>query len=231
MDYFPCERVLEKKHANLSQFLGQCSREERSYFKFATVRNPLDTAVTDYCKYQGNHKGNYTNPAMRIENGGHVTKEHRAHFDFIHNQNGSFADFLRRFHNRVYHNWFLLGAGQLDFVLRFENLAEDYKLLFDKLNLAMPRELPHVNPTKKKRNYEEFFPTDLIPFSVWRYGPFMDYWGYSFPETWGPTKTPVTAKLKFGITEGIVGSIARFMPLDADSRFVTSAKKLVEAFS
>ena len=150
LEHFDCERIL-RKHANISQFFGQCSDQEASYFKFAAVRNPLDTAVTDYFKLAGNHKGQYTNPSALLSNGGHVTQDHIEQFRFIQETNATFSEFMHRYRNKVYHNWFLLGADRMDFIIRFENLQQDYETALSNIGVKLPRPLPHVNPTRKKK--------------------------------------------------------------------------------
>ncbi|MEM7468154.1 MAG: sulfotransferase family 2 domain-containing protein [Pseudomonadota bacterium] len=228
LEHFSCERIL-RKHANLSQFLGQASKEERKYFKFATVRNPLDTAVTDYCKLEGNHKGQYTNPSALLKNGGHVTEEHLAQFNFIHDNQADFSDFMREFRNKIYHNWFLLGSEQMDFVIRFEDLQSGYKEALKRIGVQTPRDLPHVNPTKKKRkNFTEFYSEDIRDMIVANYGPFMQKWNYSFPETWGERSIPLTNRMRFDALEKSVNTVSRYFTLDPDTKVVGSLKRMVE---
>ena len=231
LEHFPCERIL-RKHANISQFFGQATEQERGYFKFATVRNPLDTAVTDYCKLEGNHKGQYTNPAALLVNGGHVTDEHLKQFQFIHENNADFGDFMLKFRNKVYHNWFLLGAEQMDFIIRFENLQEDYKTALQKIGVQLPRELPHVNPTKKKRkHFTEFYTENIRDNVAANYGPFMEKWGYAFPDDWGQRNIPLSSKLKFELLEKSVNMASRHFTLDPDDKVVSSVKRLVDKFA
>lgn len=228
LEHFPCERIL-RKHANLSQFYGQASKAEREYFKFATVRNPLDTAVTDYCKLEGNHKGQYTNPHALLVNGGHVTDDHLAQFNYIHDNQADFGAFMRKFRNKIYHNWFLLGAERMDFVIQFENLQADYKTALQKIGVDLPRELPHVNPTKKKRkHFTEFYTEETRDMIVANYGPFMQKWGYDFPEDWGHRKIPAWNKLRFELLERAVGGVSRYFTLDPDTKLVSSVKRVAD---
>jgi hypothetical protein len=41
------EMILEK-HSGIDQFLSQATDDEKSYFSFSSVRNPLDVAVSRY---------------------------------------------------------------------------------------------------------------------------------------------------------------------------------------
>lgn len=228
LDNFPCERIL-RKHANISQFFAQASKEEQAYFKFAAVRNPLDTAVTDFCKYEGNHKDQYTNPDALLSNGGHVTADHLAQFDFIYNQGQDFPSFMRQFRNKIYHNWFLLGADRMDFIIRFEDLQQDYRTALEKIGVEVPRDLPHVNPTKKKRkHYTEFYTPEIEQLIVQCYGPFMKRWGYDFPAGWQHNEVPLLNKLRFESLELGVGFVARHFSLDPDAKLVRSLKRVAD---
>lgn len=219
-----------RKHANLTQFMRQASPDERKYFKFATVRNPLDAAVTDFFKLKGNHKGQYSNPDAYIENGGHVTAEHRKRFRFIQDNDAEFPEFFRRFHNKIYNNWFLVGHTQFDFVIRFENLQADYAEALKRIGVEMVQPLPHINPTRlKKRPYIEFYTPEIREQVVRCYGPFMQKWGYAFPSDWDVPAIPLASRVRFAMLDGAVGAAARFLRLDPDDARVHRIKKAVDA--
>jgi len=227
--FYGGERIL-RKHANLTQFMAQATPDERAYFIFGTVRNPLDAALTDYSKLQSNHREQFTNPAMLMANGGHVTEQHLREFDFVHNHGRSFPEFLRAFRRKVYHNWFLVGAQRFDYVLRFEQLAADYATVINLLGLELVRNLPHVNPTKKKaRDFQAEYPPEIRPFVARYYGPFMRRWGYEFPESWDKLHVPLSSRVRFVVVEAVVGSAARFIKLDPDNPGINRLKRLVDA--
>ena len=93
VDYHGGQRIL-RKHANLTQFMAQASAEERKYFVFGTVRNPLDTAVTDYSKLASNHNEQFTDPTRLISVGGHITRDHVEEFDFVNRAGHDFETFM-----------------------------------------------------------------------------------------------------------------------------------------
>lgn len=228
--YYGGERIL-RKHANLTQFRSQASASEKKYFVFGTVRNPLDSAVTDYSKLQSNHRDQYTNEDLLIARGGHITPRHLEEFDFVHNQGADFPAFMQRFRRKIYHNWFLIGSARYDFVLRFENLRADYAEVIGRLGLDLVRELPHVNPTKKKaRDYAEFYTADIRDFVARYYGPFMQHWGYDFPAAWGEVTVPWSSRLRFAMLEASVNAVAKFAKLDPDNPVLSRLKKVSEAF-
>lgn len=228
-EFYGGETII-RKHANLTQFMRQANADERSYYKFATVRNPLDAAVTDFFKLKGNHKGQYTNPDAFIENGGHVTTEHRRRFQFIKDNDADFAAFFKKFHNKIYNNWFLVGHAQFDFVIKFESLQQDYAEAVRRFGAELRRPLPHTNPTRmKKRHFLEFYSEDIREQAVRCYGPFMKKWGYPFPEDWGPVEIPPSSQRRFAILDGTVGAASRYLRLDPDDPRISRIKKMVDS--
>ena len=218
-----------RKHANLTQFLGQASKDERSYFKFATVRNPLDTATTDYSKLKNNHKGQYNNSAMFIENGGHVTREHRREFDFIRNNNATFPEFFKKFRAKLYNNWFLVGDQKFDYVIRFEALQTGFTEVLNRMNIKQQEPIPHVNRTKgKEKSFEDFFTPEVQGLAAASYGPFMRKWGYSFPQSWGNVSIPAWSRLQFDVLDRAIRLAASFITLDPDHPVLFRAKKTVD---
>lgn len=206
-----------RKHANVTQFLGQASREERGYFKFATVRNPLDAATTDYSKLAGNHKGQYTNPAMLQRNGGHVTEQHLAEFRFVHDEGADFPAFFRRFRSKLYNNWFLIGDQHFDHVIRFEDLQAGFSAVLEKLGIPQQEPIGHTNPTRaKKRPWAEFFTPDIYDLAVRCYGPFMHKWRYEFPESWGNIRIPAVSSAEFQVLDRLSRLAAARFTLDPD---------------
>ena len=80
------------KHSLYHEFEKVATKEEKEYFVFAVLRNPMEIAVTVYEKMRANAKGNFTNYELYKENGGHITKKHREKFNFICNNNASFKN-------------------------------------------------------------------------------------------------------------------------------------------
>ena len=219
-----------RKHANITQFMGIASATEKSYFKFATVRNPLDSATTDYSKIKGNHRQQFTNPAMLIENGGHVTKDHMREFHYIHDNNADFASFFKAFRDKLYNNWFLIGDQNFDYVIRFENLQEGVSDVLEKLNVRQLEPLDHVNKTKAKgKFYTEFYTPDTYVQAARCYGPFMKKWGYDFPAEWGENVfVPRSSQMLFTAIDASAQFGANFLTLNPDNSALYRAKKIVD---
>ena len=49
-----------RKHALYSSFLKVASDEEKNFFVFTSIRNPLDKLVSIYIKIKNNHRDRYT---------------------------------------------------------------------------------------------------------------------------------------------------------------------------
>ena len=218
-----------RKHANVTQYLGHANRSEKKYFKFATVRNPLDAAATDYAKLRNNHKGQFTNPAMLIENGGHVTSDHLRQFRFIQENEADFSTFFRRFRATLYNNWFLVGDQHFDYVIRFEQLQQGFSEVLRRLGLDQVEPIPHVNRTKgKDKPYEEFFTPDIYSLAAACYGPFMQKWGYGFPASWGDVRIKPASRWQFATVDRAANLAAGFATLNPDHPVLHAIKKTVD---
>jgi hypothetical protein len=161
-----------RKHAYYSEFLKIASAEEKTYCVFSCIRNPLDVAVTVYVKYKTNHKGVYTDPEKTRM---HVLLPRAAlrRFNFIRSTGADFPTFLKRFYRFPYNDWSSLSHDKFDFVIRFENLQDDFAKVLELIGVEQKRSLPLVNPTQGKG---DFLVTALFP------GPVrcsIKYWDFS----------------------------------------------------
>ncbi len=213
------------KHANWSQFRARASADERRYFIFATVRNPLDAAVTEYFKYATNHIGAYTDPECRAENGGWVEARQVERYAFVAENRATFDRFFARYYTAVFHNWVLV--GKFDRVMRFENIAAEFADVLETLRLEPVRDLPLWNPTKRDAGFTTFYTPEIRWQAVRTMGPFMQKWGYAFPDDWGPQSVPLASRIAFRTLDGAVGLAASALPLDPKSRTLQRIKRLL----
>src|SRR5258706_17839 len=65
------KRIL-KKHSRYHEFLKTATEEQKKYFVFSGIRNPMDSIISVYSKFVSNHKGKFTNPGDWKANGGYV---------------------------------------------------------------------------------------------------------------------------------------------------------------
>jgi len=189
------------KHATYNEFLRKASREEKKYFVFGGVRNPLEIHVSQYFKYKNNHKGNFTNPEKLVSNGGFITAADSEKFKAIHNQGIDFPTYFQRYFTSIYNNYYMLLYSKFDFIIRFENLTEDFAKALRKIGIDPIRPLPTVNKTNKegmkKPDIWSFYTHEMRDQVIKTHGPFMKKWGYTFPEGWGQVSIPRGSNLRF----------------------------------
>ena len=196
--------VFLRKHALYQDFIRHANEQEKQYFVFAVLRNPMDMVVTQYVKMKNNTMGNFTNPALFKENGGHITKRHRAKFNFIHKNNASFQQFFLRFYNKPYDNLSSITLDNCDFVIRHENIEKDYFVVLNKLGIKNPTPLPIINKTiGKKEDLSFYYTKEIQKKAVFIFGPFMKAFGYNFPNSWNNVRVRLRDRIYFSILRRI----------------------------
>lgn len=186
------------KHAFYDEFLHVASSEEETYFVFSGIRSPLDEAVSVYFKYKTNHKENYTKPERLKKNGGHVTNADLRRFSFIKNNDADFPSYFRRFHTYPYDNLSRLSHKEFDFVMRFENLQDDFAQALGLIGIEPKRPLPVANKTGgKSRDFISYYTPEIREQARRVFGPFMRRWGYDFPSEWGDNSVPWSSQMLF----------------------------------
>jgi hypothetical protein len=174
------------KHATYDEFRRTATDEEKTYFVFSTIRNPLDDAVSRYFKLRTDHKGQFTKRSR--------ARRHRRllnrlidtlQFRYVNANDADFGSFLRRFYILPYDTWASLSHHRFDYVMRFERLEDDFAEAIRRIGLDLIRPLPVVNSTaSRRRSFVEYYTPDLIPRARRVFGPYMQRWGYAFPPSW-----------------------------------------------
>lgn len=156
----------------------------RGHFKFAFVRNPWDRLVSCY--------------SQKIASGPHIPERKRANLnppgeeDRFH-PDMTFAEFVEAVHatpdeeaNIHFRSQYVTVCGPegrilADFVGRFENLREDFRVVAGKIG-APGLELPHrlKSPSRQDRHYTEFYDERLKKLVRERYQGDVDVFGYSY---------------------------------------------------
>lgn len=215
------------KHANYFEFLRQCRRDERSYFVFAAVRHPLDVLVTEYTKLHTNHRGAFTDPARRAEHGGWVDDDQQSRFRFVQTPEHTFSDYVGRYYDDIYHNWFLVGHDRFQRVMRYETIASAFQEVLEELNISPERELPMVNRSQRERDFSSYYDSrELRQRMAWICGPFMERWGFPFPRDWRPMRVPTWAKVRFALLESVIHGLGSITRLDPTSPSLKRVKQL-----
>jgi hypothetical protein len=172
------------KHAKYIEFLRIASREEKQFFVFSCIRNPLGEAPSHYFRYKTNHDQMYTDPEKRVRYG--ITGGELRMYHWIQSANPGFPEFMRRAYRIPYDNWSTLSHREFDFLIRFENLQADFQEGLGRLGLEVLRPLPRRNATRDKEpDYLTYYSPEVIPHAKRIFGHFMSEWGYKFPPEWG----------------------------------------------
>lgn len=216
------EKIL-KKHSRYHEFLRIANEEQKKYFTFSGIRNPMDLVVSEYLKIKNNHKGRFTNPSEWRKNGGTLSDEQLRLYDEIVNQKLSFQDYFLKYFKLPYDNWSLLAHKKIDFIIRFENIRSDFAQALKKINIKPVRELPQVNKTAEKENFLEFYTPQVRKRAVFVFGPFMKKWGYQFPDEWNITKPDFISMILFNL----LAVVRKLYWGSTSSKSTSATKKLI----
>ena len=193
-----------KKHSHYIDYMRYADGDEKKYFAFSGIRNPLDEAVSVYLKIKGNHKGNYTNPRKLVKNGGFIAPKDIDKYLYVVDGNAAFSDYFLRYYKKPFDNINCLSARHMKSIIRFENLVCDFDCVIKALGVDPVRRLPLVNKTEGKSSYIDYYDNEeVVKNAVEIFGPFMKKWGYSFPSQWGDVKVSLKSLVKFKIYENL----------------------------
>jgi Sulfotransferase family len=147
-----------KKHSTLSEYREALSEEQfRSFYKFTCVRNPWDRMVSYY----------FT-PTQNPETWD------RKKFRGIISKAVSVADYLRLDEEETD------PFANVDYIVRFENLAEDFRIVCDQLAISPPT-LPRYNRSTRER-YSKYYDDELRELVRTRFAAEIERFGYTFEE-------------------------------------------------
>ncbi len=187
-----------RKHSLYYDFKKIAKQEERKYFVFAVIRNPMDIVISSYEKMKVNAKGNFTNKDLFVENGGHITKQDRQIFNFIQTEKATFQQYFRKFFNKPYDNFASLTLHHCDYVINYENIANDFFLLLKNLGVTNPRPLPIENKTVGKgANILEYYTEEIKEQAIYVFAPFLERYKLSFPKEWGVITPSLKSIIQF----------------------------------
>ncbi len=192
-------RKILRKHSRYHEFLGIATKEQLNYFTFSGIRNPMDLVVSEYLKIKTNHKSRFTTPSEWRKNGGTLSNEQLRLFKEITVQELSFQEYFMKYFKLPYDNWSCLSHKRFDFIIRFENISADFGNALKKIGLEPKRELPHLNQTKNKADFLEFYTPEIRNRAVFVFAPFMRQWGYEFPKEWNVRKQSIVSNIIYRI--------------------------------
>jgi len=199
-EFYSGTKIL-KKHSTYQEFLKVASAEEKEYFVFTGIRNPLDIFVSNYFKLKTNHRQMYTDPQRSKERFKGIKGKLDQHlFQLIQEKDIDFPTFFRKYYliPYPYNNRISAYIKHFDYVIRFENLQNDFATVLKLIGLEPVRPLPHQNITaERKKEFWSYYTPDIIPRAKRIYGPYMKQWGYEFPVEWGDNSVPWWNQVEF----------------------------------
>jgi Sulfotransferase family len=146
-----------KKHSTLAEYRAALGEARfRDLYKFTCVRNPWDRIVSYY----------FGTTLVQAWD--------RKEFKKLILKAVSVTDYLRL--DKGESDPF----GNVDYVMRFENLANDFRTVSAKLGIpAAP--LPQYNRSNRE-HYSKYYDTELRELIGKRFAPEIDHFGYAFEE-------------------------------------------------
>lgn len=200
------KRILYK-HSTYHDFLRFATDEEKSYFVFSSIRNPLDDAVSRYFKLKTNHRERYTDPAKVARRRTIIVEriEDRL-FRYIQQNDADFATFFMKYYTVPYNDWSSVDHRHFDFIIRFENLHADFAKALELIGIEQKRPLPVKNKTPKKNvDYLTYYTPETIKRAKRVFGPYMEQWGYEMPPSWGDPSVSRWNRMEFELFTALRG--------------------------
>ena len=176
------------------------SADEREYFTFSAVRNPLDIAVTRYVRLKDDVQGLYRDPTKVAVRNSLASRIERRIYAWVQRTDADFERFLRRWYLLPYDTWTTLDHDSMDAVIRFESLTADFDATLERIGITRVRALPVRNATPgRDRDWERHYTPGAIRRAIWVFGPYMERWGYAFPESWGAVRVPWWSRVLYRV--------------------------------
>ncbi len=188
-------RMILHKHATLGEYLAQAGSDEKDYFSFAGVRNPLDVAVSRF--------------VLRRSRNRNADQAHQEQNRFIHENDGDFGAYFRRYGTSpgvgvgvVPSNWPSPEFQSIDHIYRYEDLQSEFSKILQKIGIDQIRELPQDNRTDAKTDFLSYYDDETLALAYKVYRPYLDRWGYEVParfrtqSPWTQINTTLLSRLR-----------------------------------
>lgn len=209
------EQILNH-HALYRDFLSVASGEEKNYRPIISIRNPIDSVVSSYYKYRTSHHEIYSNP--RVTKVGRLRRYVRyftdtRRYNYVTKNNASFDDYFMRFYRLPYADWSMLDCDKFEYIIRYENIQEDFSDVLRRLGIDQVRPLPMRNKTNKETNnyVQAFQRPETIIRAKQVFGPFMKIWDYQFPGDWALYQESMFNERVFPLVSGVYGLYWRYL--------------------
>jgi Sulfotransferase family len=173
------------KHATYVEFERQASEDEKKYFVFSGIRNPLDSVVSRYFKLRTDQRGRFSDTRRQANARSLNAAMDRMMYRYLERTDADFSTFFLRFYRFPYDTWASLSHSKFDFVIRFERIADDFDAALRMIGIEPVRRLPQLNSTSaRSRSFADYYSPQAIQRARRIMGPYMERWGYEFPPEW-----------------------------------------------
>jgi hypothetical protein len=173
------------KHSTYDEFRRHATEDQRRYFVFSAIRNPLDDAVSRYFKLRTDHRQRFSDVTRQKNRRPLNTFLDERMYRYVAKTGADFSTFFLHFYRLPYDTWASLDHRGFDFVMRFERLAEDFDTVLRRIGIEPVRPLPARNVTgERESSFADYYTPAARRRALRVFGPYMRRWGYEFPPDW-----------------------------------------------
>ena len=203
-DNYDGERIL-RKHSFYQEYQKIAMKGNETDFVFSCIRNPMDDVLSIYFKYKTDHYGSFQNGSFKnrekreelARQGLLITKRSLGKHNFVQKYGNEFPGYFKKFYKFPYDNWSSLDHKNFDYIIRFENLQQDFQRVLELIGLEQKRPLSIINPTREKKHYLTYYTPEIYQHAKYVFSPFMKRWNYPFPADWGDNSVPLISEILF----------------------------------
>lgn len=178
-------KVILQKHATYSEFMAQASDDEKKYYVFIGIRNPLDRVVSDFVKRKVSKSKSYKD-ALELKGRKRFFEARRMwSAKRIKKDNYTFYKYLKEIKNKPYDDMSTMYRDKFDGIIRFESLNNDFEKILNEIGIRQKEKLSLFNKTPTKKNYLKYYENiELKKMALEKCHIFMNIWGYKIPDGW-----------------------------------------------
>ena len=174
--WWDSRKKLWKQHCSIWQLKEIYKIPIDDYYKFTVVRNPWDRAVSGYTWWTTSKNPIFRNVKSKSLKDYLLVQNGFEKFNHLNNKATGRGDHFNTQYSFVEIN----GDCQMDYIIKFENLQEDFNIVCDKIGIPQQK-LPHKNKTKHK-HYTEYYDEETKSIVAEKYAKDIEYFGYKFGE-------------------------------------------------
>ena len=186
-EHYEGEKKLNK-HTNLHQAKKQLGTDFDGYFIFSCIRHPMDRTASIFVKYNtnyGNIRQNYFKKMNDIPRYKFITRyiHYKTYKRVLYAQRPgmTFANYFKKYYKAPYSDWAILDHGKMDYIIRFENLDDDFRQVCSLIGMEWQGEIQKRNVTSDKKGWQEYYTNELENRVKWVFSPYLQEFQYQFP--------------------------------------------------